>query len=120
MNRSFHSRLSIAALKPHRWLCLLVAFFLLYNPFLSVPRAGQVLEVCHPVRHRATVGASELQHFSPASGWDALQTADLAQVEVSEFVPDLSAMAVLETVPLVVPSQRFFGHGLWFRPPPAL
>jgi hypothetical protein len=108
-----------ALLRRSSWICLFLAFFLLYNPFLASSHAANGLEVCHPASHRATVGASELQHFTPATGWDCLETANITDVEVPQPLPDLTA-DVLVTLPLVSPlPPQFFGPGLWFRPPPA-
>ena len=76
MNRSPHSPGTIVALRRYRWVCPVVAILLLFNPFFATPRSGHSLEVCTPASHRATVGASELEHFSPADGWDYLPAAN--------------------------------------------
>lgn len=119
MNSSTQSKGTIAALGRYRWICILLALFLLYNPFFGMPHSGSSLEVCHPASHRATVGASEMQHFTPTDGWGCFLTADVAQTEISAALP----IPVAETSPvsfLVVRlPQQFFGPGLWFRPPPA-
>lgn len=109
-----------AGLARHRWICFLLGLFLLYNPFFGLPHSGNGLEVCHPASHRATVGASEMQRFTPTDGWGCFLAADIPHAEVS--VP--SPIPVAETLPvsflsLVRVPQHFFGPGLWFRPPPA-
>jgi len=53
---------TIVLLGRYRWVCLVLATLLLFNPFFAAPRSGHNLEVCHPASHRATVGASEMQH----------------------------------------------------------
>lgn len=76
------------------------------------------MEIGHRASHRATVGASELQHFSPIDGWGALPASD-AGAAVVVFPPsELSAQFFLALLPIPCFSQQFFGPGLWFRPPP--
>jgi len=78
------------------------------------------LNVRHPASNRATVGASELQHFSPADGKDKLSTAAILPAGPFASSPDASSQA-FEFFPQVVsPAQQFFGSSLWFRPPPVL
>jgi hypothetical protein len=107
----------IAVLKRHEWVCLFLAFSLLYNPFLAAPRTMGGLEVGHPASHRATVGASELQHFTPANGWGCLPAADIAVAEVVESSLEFSTESFF-VLHLSLPAHQFSGPGLWFRPPP--
>jgi len=106
-----------------RWqslVCFCLALFLLYNPYMAALGSTNGLNVRHPASNRATVGSSELQHFSPADGKDKLSIAAIASVEPFAFSPDVSSQA-FELLPQVVsPAQQFFGSSLWFRPPPAL
>jgi len=90
---------------------------LLYNPFFAVPHSGSGLEIGHRASHRATVGASELQHFSPIDGWGA-PAMDAGAVVVVLPLTELSAQFFLTLLPIPRFSQQFFGSGLWFRPPP--
>src|SRR5215831_6006488 len=76
MNSSSNWRGIIVDLRQYRWVCLILAILLLYNPFFAVPHSGSSLEIGHRASHRATVGASELQHFSPVDGWGALPAMD--------------------------------------------
>jgi hypothetical protein len=119
MNSSSYCPGRIVALRQCRWVCLVLATLLLYNPFIATPRSGHSLEVCHPASHRATVGASELQHFSPIDGWDNLAVVDSTEAAIVLSVPDPTAQFFF--VLLSVPSfaQQVSGPGLWFRPPPA-
>ena len=110
----------IVLLRQCRWLCLILAALLLYNPFLAAPQPGHSLEVCHPASHRATVGASELQHFSPADGWGCLPAVDIAEVEQVVPLRGPTSQSFLISLPIPLPTQQFFGPGLWFRPPPVL
>ena len=120
MNNASHGPGTFAALRRYHWVCLVLAALLLYNPFFATHRSGHGLEVCHPASHRATVGVSELQHFSPTDGWGSLPAIDTAGAQIALPLPDLSDQSffVSPTFPLF--SAQFFGPGLWFRPPPAL
>ena len=118
MNSSSHCPGRIVALRRHRWFCLVLALLLLYNPFIATPRSGHNLDVCHPASHRATVGASEMQHFSPTNGWGYLSPADAIEAEVAVPLPDSSAQSFLVSPSFPLYTQQFFGAGLWFRPPP--
>jgi hypothetical protein len=119
MNSSPHCSGAFVALKRYRWACLVLVALLLFNPFFVPPRCGNGLEVCHPASHRATVGASELQHFSPTDGWDNLAVVDSTEAAIVLSVPDPTAQFFF--VSLSVPSfaQQVSSPGLWFRPPPA-
>ena len=119
MNRSFHFLAIIVALKRYRWACFVLAALLLFNPFLTAPRSGKGLQVLHPPSHRATVGASELQGFSPMDGWGSLPAADVtAFIAVPLPLPEFSARFFVVLNPVARFPQQFFGPGLWFRPPP--
>jgi hypothetical protein len=109
-----------ATLRWRAWTCLLLAFFLLYNPFAASLSPVSGLNVCHPASNRATVGASELQHFSFADGQDRLSVHDTAAVLTFTFSPDVSARSFPRLAQVLSPQQQFFGSSLWFRPPPAL
>jgi len=101
------------------WLCFCLALFLLYNPFMAATSSQSGLNVRHPASNRATVGASELEHFSPADGRDELSTHGACAVVPVAPLPEACSQ-VFEFFPQVVsPPQQFFGSGLWFRPPPA-
>jgi hypothetical protein len=119
MNSSSHMIGTVIALRRHQWICLFLALFLLYNPFCGIPHSGNSLEVCRPASHRATVGASELQHFTPMDGWGCFPTADIAQAEVSAPLPTPVTEILVVSIPVVRLPQQFLGSGLWFRPPPA-
>src|SRR5271163_3675702 len=49
-------------------ICLLLVALIIYNPYLAGAESGAGLCVRHSASNRATVGASELQHFSPIDG----------------------------------------------------
>jgi hypothetical protein len=85
------------------WVCLFLALLMLYNPFAASLSSDGALNICHRASNRATVGASELQHFSFANGRDP---------RLTQSLPDLPRETSLP--------QQIFGASLWFRPPPAL
>lgn len=119
MNSSSHMIGTVVALRRQQWICFLLALFLLYNPFFGLPHSGNGLEVCRPASHRATVGASEMQHFTPTDGWGCFLTAAVAQMEIAVALPIPVADISLVSFVVVRLPQQFFGPGLWFRPPPA-
>lgn len=119
MNSTSHFSGIVVALKRYRWVCLVIATLLLYNPFLAVPHSGNALEIGHRASHRATVGSSELQHFSPTDGWGSLPAVDITAADVVLPLPEISAPLFLALPPTPYFPQQFFGPGLWFRPPPA-
>jgi hypothetical protein len=113
---------------PHPWpwrlnwricLCVLLIGLVIYNPFIALSGSSGDLSYEKLARNRATIGASELQHFSPVL--DPTVQPDVA-VEISDAEP---AAAVQETQPGMVqrevtPLQPELLASLWFRPPPTL
>jgi len=99
------------------WICVLLAALLLYNPFAALCFSHGTFEVHTLQRNRASVGASELQHFSPVQD-------DIPQV-------DLNLEANREEV--AAPAGSYVARGfereveipqsdivstVWSRPPP--
>jgi hypothetical protein len=120
MHPSTHSSERSTVPRWHSWFCFCLALFLLYNPYLSAPSSTNGLNGRHPASNRATVGASELQHFSPADGKDKLFAPAAVRVESLALFPEVSSQAFQFFPQVVSPAQQFFGSSLWFRPPPAL
>ena len=98
--------------------CVLIVGFLLYNPFLALLHSPGGLSVQHQARNRATVGAAEMQHFSPVSNELAASTLPEERCheilaagggQESHLASDLSRDVV------ITPE---FSSNLWFRPPP--
>jgi hypothetical protein len=84
-----------------------------------VPHSGNELEISHLISHRATVGVSELQHFSPIDGWGPLPAIDTGRATIVLPLPEPSTQSFFSLPPVPHFSQQVFGPGLWFRPPPA-
>jgi hypothetical protein len=102
---------------------VLLAGLFLYNPFLAAGRASNNLTVCHPPSHRATVGSSELEQFTPPNDTAAAFLPNLADTQ--ELLPRLPATIStqrqsFEVEEIVATPQTGFSSSLWFRPPPAV
>lgn len=99
------------------WICVLLAALLLYNPFAALYYSHDTIEVHTLQRNRASVGASELQHFSPVQ--DDIPQADLnlesSRDEVA--VPAGSYVARGFEREEEVPQSDIVSK-VWSRPPP--
>jgi hypothetical protein len=102
-----------------RWCVpMLLIGLLLYNPFLALVSHSNGFGFQAMARHRATVGSSELQHYSPvpveSAQPEALVEAVFAgfQAENREY-PTYTSQdeALAQRVELIA--------SIWFRPPPA-
>jgi hypothetical protein len=102
------------------FVCLALAVLFLYNPYLAVTPSSSVLNVHHSLSYRATVGSSELQHFSPT---DARKIFALSVATVLSWL-DFSANPIVSRVTEVSahPAGAFevVCSDSWFRPPPAI
>jgi len=99
---------------------LLLAFLFLYNPYLSAPDSPGGLNVEHPASHRATVGSSELERYSPTGKESAHVFATFFFADFFLFrAHPASHSFLLERSVLPLP-QRILCASLWFRPPPIL
>ena len=120
MKASLHLSWKAVLLRPRHVACLLMVLSLLYNPFVAALGTVNHPDFCRPASHRATVGASELQHFSPANGWGFFPAPDFAEPLLAEPLLHLSVEPFFAWPVISVSLPQFFGPGLWFRPPPAL
>jgi hypothetical protein len=97
---------------------LLLIALLLYNPFLALIGHSDGLAYQALARHRATVGASELDHFTPVQG----DNAQLAAI-VEEVFVQLTAEKKESRPPVLqdptLPQRLELIASVWFRPPPA-
>lgn len=100
-------------------MCLTLAILFLYNPFLGMASTGDCLNIRHSASHRATVGASELQHFSPTSARKifAVPVVTLLSWLVSPVKSTTRFAVEIPTVPRFI--DPFLGADLRFRPPPS-
>jgi hypothetical protein len=98
-------------------ICVLLAALILYNPFAALCFSHGPVEVHTLQRNRATVGASELQHFSPVQ--DDIKQADL-DLEASReevAVPAESFVARGFEREIEIPQSDIVSK-VWSRPPP--
>src|SRR5512135_1822883 len=99
------------------WMCVLLAVLMLYNPFAVLCFSHGAIEVHILQRNRASVGAPELQHFSPIQD-------DIPQADVYLEANRKEVMASAETFvargferEVEVP-QSDIAFEVWSRPPP--
>jgi hypothetical protein len=99
-------------------LCLLLAALCLFNPFLNAAAGTSGLNFCHAASHRATVGSSELQQFTPTDGRSVLESAELVTVELLlEVTSDARHPLATAMLEVAWPAE-ILPASLWFRPPP--
>jgi hypothetical protein len=98
-------------------MCVLLVVLLLYNPFAAVYYSHSTMEVHTLQRNRASVGASELQHFSPVQ--DDIPQVDLnLDTNLAEVVaPAGSYVARGFQREIEVPQSDIVAK-VWSRPPP--
>jgi hypothetical protein len=98
-------------------ICVLLIALVVYNPFVALKGSSGNLSYEKLARNRATIGSSEMQHFSPVL--NPTVQPDL-NVEARAAEP---AAAVQENQPgmdqreVIVLQPELFAN-LWFRPPP--
>jgi hypothetical protein len=105
----------------HAWVCVLVIGLVLYNPFVGLFHAGDTLSYEKLARNRATLGSSELQHFSPVPDSTVQPDADVEKAErnVAELANTKQVQrGIVQHEALPQPAELL--TGVWFRPPPAL
>jgi hypothetical protein len=98
-------------------MCVLLAVLLLYNPFAALCFSHGTFEVHTLQRNRASVGASELQHFSPVQ--DDIPQVDLNLEANREEVaaPAGSYVARGFEREVEIPQSDIVSR-VWSRPPP--
>lgn len=99
------------------WACVLLAALILYNPFAALCCSHGPVEVHTLQRNRASVGASELQHFSPVQ--DDTPQVDLnletSREEVAAPAGSYVARGFEREVEVL---QSDIVVKVWSRPPP--
>lgn len=97
---------------------LLLIALLLYNPFLALIGHSDGLTYQALARHRATVGASELDHFSPVQG-DNAQLEAIVEETFQRLTADKKELPTPVLQDPTVPKPVELIASVWFRPPPA-
>jgi hypothetical protein len=107
-----------------RWTCwdwcaaILLVGLLLYNPFQAATTHADGLAYQTLARHRATVGASELQHLASTQG-DKLQPEVVVERVFTELQVQHQAYPADVVQEETLPQRPDLTLGVWFRPPPA-
>lgn len=114
------------SLKPQSWpprwrvcVCVLLVVLVIYNPFSALSGFSGNLSYDQLARNRASIGAGELQQFSPVSNPE-LQTVpdvDLRGEELPRSAPERPLSRDQQDVTALEPAVL---AGVWFRPPPSL
>jgi hypothetical protein len=114
------SRKNDGSSKARTLTCLTLAILFLYNPFLGMASSDDGLNIRHNASHRATVGASELQHFSPTSARKifSIPVATRLNWMVAPVKSNTSYPIEISTAPGF--ADPLLCADLWFRPPPSL
>jgi hypothetical protein len=98
-------------------MCVLLAALILYNPFAALYYSHDTIEVHTLQRNRSSVGASELQHFSPVQ--DGKQQVDLNLESNCEEVAAPAGTFVARGFEREVElPQSDIVSKVWSRPPP--
>jgi hypothetical protein len=116
MNRAVSNR---GTFEPgwHGWLCILLIALMLYNPFAGLMGPGDGLRYDRLASNRATVGASELQHFSPVSNPNSQTDLDL-DVPRMDLLPVVHAKRSNADLQVAFPPQAEVFSPFSNRPPP--
>jgi len=92
---------------------------MVYNPFAGLWASVDQTSYNQLARNRATVGASELDHFTPVANAEVHAELAVDALRTALIVPLYQSRLILE-LPRVGPpaAEEFFDS--WNRPPPAL
>ena len=98
-------------------ICALLISLVVYNPFAALTSASNGLAYQALARHRASVGASEMQPFAPVKA-DTAQPDVTVATEKGELPATRGEEARLECGRVHLPLLLEGMTSLWFRPPP--
>jgi hypothetical protein len=101
------------------FVCVALAILFLYNPYptLASSPSGK-LNVQHSLSYRATVGASELQHFSPPDARKIFATPIAIATTWLESPINFLVGRAAEVPTHHLCAYQLVCADLWFRPPP--
>jgi hypothetical protein len=98
---------------------LLLIALLVYNPFSALITHTDGTAYKELARHRATVGASEMQHFSPIEAESGATHVLLDELFAKYIVvTDESSRQISQEE--TVPARPELIESIWFRPPPVV
>jgi hypothetical protein len=97
---------------------VLLIFLVIYNPFSALSGYSASVSYDKLARNRATIGASELQHFSPVSNPEVHSDVAIAllSAELLRCAQETESCADQREE---IPSEPAKLAGVWFRPPPS-
>ena len=98
-------------------ICALLIGLVVYNTFAALTSASNGLAYQALARHRASVGASEMQPFAPVKA-DTAQPDVTVATEKGELPATRGEEARLECGRVHLPLLLEGMTSLWFRPPP--
>jgi len=98
-------------------LSILLIGLVLYNPFLALANHSDGLTYQAMARNRATVGASEMQHFSPIQNDSAQLEATVERICIELALEKTNFSSQPFPVELL-PQRPELSANVWFRPPP--
>ena len=99
---------------------VLLIGLLLYNPFLALISHSDGLTYQALARHRATVGSSEMQHYSPVPEKNAQPEVIIEESLAAIMVAENQQSASLTFEDEALPQRPELIGSVWFRPPPAV
>jgi hypothetical protein len=99
--------------------CLILVFSFLFNPYAMARITSGSLDVAHPASHRATVGSSELEKYSPLDRQDGHWVAVVGLAQSTSFSQIALPFFPVPPGPELLAAHPLFCASLWFRPPPA-
>jgi hypothetical protein len=96
----------------------LLVLLVIYNPFTALNGSSSALSYETLARNRASIGASELEHFSPVPNPEIQPDleVDLRGVELAPSVEEQERSGDQREV---IASEPELLAGAWFRPPPS-
>jgi|SRR5215471_9422461 len=100
--------------------CLVLVGLLLYNPFAGLCGANDGLSYEQLARNRATLGASELQHFSPITDHSSAQTELDLDIPATGLLPVVREELSRSDFQQRVPPQTELLNEFSNKPPPSL
>ena len=98
-------------------ICALLIGLVVYNPFAALTSASNGLAYQALARHRASVGASEMQHFAPVKAETGQPDLTVA-TQKGELPAPRGEEARLECGRVHLPLLLEGMTSHWFRPPP--
>jgi hypothetical protein len=101
-----------------RAVCVALIVLLAHNPYLIAPAISGGLNFSHHPSYRATVAASELQHFTPQDDQNSIDAILVRPLNVLDPLQTDGRQPRIYTSQVLSPQLQFWFAGLWFRPPP--